>query len=173
MATGDQSFSSKGNSPKKFSISPLPPGEYELKLNTSSLTTGKKDEPGKMPNIRASFEIMGHAFESGKARTLTVWFLTDMTPSPKDGIRNPERGGQILDFSKAAGVDFDIGFVEVDNGSGGTVSCLNPQQMKQFLEGLDGTTVKAKVKIEKANGGYEASNKVMFFIPSENPVTFG
>ena len=43
------------------------------------------------------------------------------------------------------------------------MTCLNPQQMKQFLETQDGVVVKAKVKIEKASGRYEASNRSGLF----------
>ena len=100
MATGDSSFSSKGNTPKKSFPPPLPAGEYELKLQASSLTIGKKDEPGKMPNIRASFEMVGHNYPSGKARNLTIWFFTDMTPSPKNGVIMPERADQFLGSRK-------------------------------------------------------------------------
>jgi hypothetical protein len=172
MATGETSFTSKGLNVKKSSLAPLPNGEYELRLIGSSLEVGKNADPGKMPYVRAQFEIVGHNFASGKVRTQTVWFGTGMKPG-KDGIRNPERASGIVGFAKSAGVDFDIGFVEMDDGSGATETCLNPQQLKEYLSGLDGTVVKARLKVDKGNAQYAPGNKVDEFIPTESAVTFG
>jgi len=160
MATGERTWSTQGKEAKKFEgFKPIPPGEYELKLN-NDWAQKVADGEGKVPYLNGSFTALNTG-DGGKDRKIFVMFFLDLTPG-KDGTAMCERANGLLGFAKALGTNLNVPVVTM-NGK----ELLSPAAVKKFLASNDGSTVRASVKIEKGTGGYADKNRIEFFVESE------
>lgn len=172
MAKGQKTFSSSGRKVVKLEFKPLPPGEYELKLNAKTLEIKTAAGPGKLPYINASVEALGTGGDSGKNRRVYHRFFLDTTPSKKDGVSMVERGAGLVAFARAGGVELDgipvVAKTKInDDGSSEEHEILDPKAVLEFLKGLDGSVISAKVKVTPADGNYGPKNEIEYFIEGE------
>lgn len=179
MAAGELKWSSKGKDVQKFDRTPVTAGDYDLKINAKDISQKKGTEPGKVPYISLPLEVLGTATsETGKNRKVFCNIFLHMTPSPKDGKNMLERQGGLLDLAKSLGQDLELGGIKVryqkydvknqPDGEMTQIVIAKPSEVLEFLKSLDGTVVRGHVKVEKGSGGYDPSNKVDYFIPSED-----
>ena len=88
-----------------------------------------------------------------------------------------ERQGGLLDLAKAIGQELEFSGQKVPyqkysakgekQGNMEQIVIAKPSEVLEFLKGLDGTVVRAHVKVEKGTGNYGDQNRVDYFIPSE------
>lgn len=175
-ATGEVGYSSQGRTPVKMSYDPIPQGDYNLTLMGKSVEIKGKPEPGKLPYVNLSFTAGGTAkTEGGKdARVFHKLFL-NLEPSPKTGTPIVDQANQILGLAKAFGVDLNFGADALlrkdkanDDGSMQKVTILDPRKVVEWLQGFDGVTVRAHVKIRKGNKEYpNDQNDIAYFIEAD------
>lgn len=161
----------------------LPPGTYELKLMSEKAEEKKSDPIDKAtgkPKVDKNGKLKvivpyvgGFYFETTdekKTRTYHSFFLSLVPGS--DGILNPNRGGGIAEFAQATGNgDFEPSVVEgqLEDSEGQDVPFLNPQEIIEFLKGLDGTIVKVVIKNEmnEYQGKKELKHQIDYFVAED------
>lgn len=128
----------------KFPV--IPPGKYEVKLNTSGVTE-KRSAPEKPPYISGGwFETV----EGPKGRIYSTFF-TSVTANEK-GNCIVNMGGQLLDLAQATGTTDALDAIpQIDDETSGK-TILDPKGVKEYLKSLDGTVLKARVKNELKRG---------------------
>jgi hypothetical protein len=167
MTTGEKRFSTAGRQVKSgFPV--IPQGEYELVLKPGS-EVRTADGPGKIPYVNCQFEVLGTAKKEG-GKNLTVYhrFLLGLNPG-KDGIINMDRGNGLTAFSAVVDQAIDAGITERDvevDGSSVHQEFLNPREVVEFLNTLEGKTVRAYIKVKKSEG-YDDSNEIGRFSPNK------
>ena len=172
MVTGNKKFSTAGQEVKRLTREPFPAGEYELKVKAGwEVRKSDSEKSSQLAYANGYFEVIGTGGESGKNRRLYVSFFTDLTPG-SDGVAMPLRGGGIVEFCKAVGQDCEFDIIQqkkhiVATREFKTVDTLSPKGIVRFLNDLDGTILKARIKVEKGLNG-EMENKVDYFIEAEN-----
>lgn len=170
MATGEKKWNSGDQQVKRTSFSPIPTGDYTLKVKRSWET--RKSESEKSSQLRYAngyFEVIIPGKD--KPRRQYHSFHCDLTPSESDGVAMPNRGGQIAEFCKATGENLSSGIIQqkkrLKNGEYKTVDTLSPKAIAEFMNNLDGTTLKAHIKVEK-NWKNEDDNVIEYFIESDD-----
>lgn len=179
MATGEKTFSSEGRQVHVFKSTPFKQGDYDMKLMNDAETRTKPGE-GNLPYINVSFEAQGTAEKEGqKNRRVFHRFFLDTTPSSKDGVAMVDRGNGIVAFAAAASQPLSVSLVARKKGVGEDaqeVDILGPKGTVAYLKALEGTIVRAHVKVvagteadpERGTQGYPAKNEVAYFILPED-----
>lgn len=170
MATGEKKWSTEGKSVKRISFEPIPPGEYRIKVKRSWEV--RKSESEKSSQLRYAsgyFEVLGTAKEGGKNRRQYHSFYVDLSPG-SDGEVMPNRNAQLTEFGKAVGEKFVLDIIQqqkrLKDGTYKKVDTLNPKQLVEQLNNLDGTELSARLKVEK-NLKSELDNVIDFFVEAE------
>lgn len=176
--TGELGYSSQGRTPVRMTYDPVPQGDYNLTIMGKSLEVKGKPEPGKLPYVNVSFTAEGTAKKDGgkDARIFHKLFL-NLEPSPKTGTPIVDQANQILGLAKALGVDLAFGRDAIlrkdralDDGSMQKVNILDPRKVIEWLEGFDGVTVRAHVKVRKGTKEYpNDQNEIAYFIEADGP----
>lgn len=159
--TGEKKWSSKGRETKKSTFEPLPPGEYEFKILGSTFEKRKKQEPGSIPYVTGRFEVMG---QDSKRLLFPMFFLG--VDAGKDGVANVERANGLLGLSQAVAQELDASIRTLKNKDGADVNILNPDDVVNWLKSLDGTIVKAVIKVRKQKDR-DPQNEIVNFVPAE------
>ena len=173
MAQGQKTFSSSGHEVKRMAtFQPLPPKEYEFKINAKDMEVKVKEGPGNLPYINGPLEALGTGGDSGKNRRVYHRLFLDLTPSKKDGISMVDRGAGIVALARAAGSELDDVTIlqkqkRLDDGSLEDHDILNPKDVLRFLQSIDGTVISGKVKVVPADGNYGPKNEIEYFIETE------
>lgn len=170
MATGEKKWSTEGKSVKRISFEPIPPGEYRIKVKRSWEV--RKSESEKSSQLRYAsgyFEVLGTAKEGGKNRRQYHSFYVDLSPGT-DGEVMPNRNAQLTEFGKAVDEKFVLDIIQqqkrLKDGTYKKVDTLNPKQLVEQLNNLDGTELSARLKVEKNLKG-ELDNVIDFFVEAE------
>lgn len=170
MATGEKKWSTEGKSVKRISFEPIPPGEYRIKVKRSWEV--RKSESEKSSQLRYAsgyFEVLGTAKEGGKNRRQYHSFYVDLSPG-SDGEVMPNRNAQLTEFGKAVDEKFVLDIIQqqkrLKDGTYKKVDTLNPKQLVEQLNNLDGTELSARLKVEKNLKG-ELDNVIDFFVEAE------
>ena len=176
-ATGERSWSSAGQTVKKFDRNPIPKGDYDLKLDAASAKVEKKPEPGKVPYIAMSFPALGTATtEGGKDRRVFKNLFLHLTTG-KDGVVNATRQGGILNLAQALGeeVNFPIRTVPYQKfnkegkpeGKMVKIDILDPEAVLAWLKSHDGAIVRGTVIVDNRRKGFDPRNEIDYFHPAE------
>jgi hypothetical protein len=167
MATGERKFDSSTRQVVQPNFKPFAPGEYDLKIGTDwEIRTAEGQ--GRLPYLNGSFEVLGTAAsEGGKNKKVFHRFFLDLSPA-KDGVSMVDRGNGITAFAKSAGTTLEVAILQKPKGKELIpVDILAPKETLRWLLAMDGTVVRAHVKIEKGTGGYQDKNVVGTFIEVE------
>jgi hypothetical protein len=168
MATGEKKWSSGGQEVKRTSFAPIPTGDYELRVKR--VWEVRKSDSPKSSQLRYAngyFEVIIPGKD--KPRRQYHSFHVDLTPSVKDSIAMPNRGGQIVEFCKAVGEELNANIIQQEKNKDGVktrVDTLSPKAIVEFMNNLDGTTLHAHIKVEK-NWKGEDDNVIEYFVESE------
>lgn len=170
MATGEKKWSSSEQQTKRTSYEPLPAGVYTLKMKRSwEVRQSESEKSSQLRHVNGYFVVVVPGKEDSKKRQYHSFHL-DLTPSGSDGVVMPNRGGQLTELSKAVGESVNCGIIQqkkrLKDGSYVTVDTLNPKQVCDYLNNLDGSEVKAKLKVEKDYKG-EMQNVIEWFEEGE------
>lgn len=158
MATGEQKWSSRGESIKRFTNKPIKKGTYGFELlgNDMAVKLSQEDPDNSIPRIGVRFLALKTAEQEGqKDRLYFHDFYLSLKPG-KDAVVMPRRGGQIIEFARANGDELDdITLLEktiIDPDGDGeqtiTVKYLDPQQVMEYLESKVGSVTEGKLTIE-------------------------
>ena len=175
--TGEVGYSSAGRTPVRMSYEPVAPGDYNLTLLGKSVEIKGKPEPGKLPYVNLAFTAAGTGGEHGKDKRVYHKLFLNLEPSPKTGTPIVDQANQILGLAKALGVELSFGADAIlkkdralDDGSMQRVSILDPRKVVEWLQGFDGVTVKAHVKVRKGNKEYpNDQNEIAYFHEADGP----
>jgi hypothetical protein len=166
MSTGERAWSSEGKVAKKFEFKPLPPGEYIYKLDTSGakIYAGQ----GKSPSVAANLMLSVEGRE--RPAKVMVFFGCSLRPG-KDGVTAVERASGLLGFAQSLGETVEAGIVQMPILDKATqelkpTDCLDPRQVKQWIEAHDGMEGKVRLKIRPDQSG-TPRNEVDYFVESE------
>lgn len=149
MAQGEKRFSFSGREVNKFQFEPVPPGDWDLKLNaTKAEIKKKKGEPNAVPYINVSFTAIGSGGESGRDRLVFHMFFLKLTPN-ESGRVTVDNENQLGGFVKAGALEdsFQPRTMTVTDEKGNEVEILNPNDVLQFLQDNDGITVRAHTRL--------------------------
>ena len=165
--TGETVFSTETEEVAKPTNTLIANGNYPLKL-MSDAAVKVADGAGKIPYINVSFEADGTAGPSGKNRHVFHRFLLGLNPSPKDGAKNTNRTGGIVNFSKALESPLEVPIVTrkatLESGEEVTQQYLDPTAVKDWLVSLAGSVVTGKVKTQAGSGDYGPKNEIGAFL---------
>lgn len=175
-ATGEITWSSAGKKVERFVSTPIPTGDYDLKLNAAGVSVKRSPQPGKLPYVSVMFEALGTATtDEGKNRKVFHNFFLHMNKG-KDGKMMLERQGGVLDLANAIGEDIKLSGqlasyqkYDKDGDTVGEVEKIpvaNAKQVEEWLKSHDGLVVRAHVKVERPKG-YNEKNVLDYFIPGE------
>lgn len=163
QVTGERA-SSAGLKVDRPSFEPLPAGDYELTLGAVTIQPASKNNEGSLPYVKVQLK----AEVEGKKRVIfTNFFIKD--EAGKNGQVMWHNGNGLLGFAKAVGTEFDVPFTTYDTTGGTPTKCLDAHAVKSWLEGLNGMTVNARVKVRKADAealekGWSDQNEISYFI---------
>jgi hypothetical protein len=143
MAKGETTWSSKNATVKKSNFEPVPPGDYELKLDASKADVRKAQGEGKFPRVAVAFTVVGSAKGGGRDRLVFHDFYVRIQPNEKGNVL-VEMSGQIVAFAKALPAEVNVK-TTMFNGE----RILDPIALKKWLQNRDGEIVKGRVRIEK------------------------
>lgn len=172
MATGEKKWSTEGKSVKRVSFEPLPGGEYTFKVKRGwEVRKSESEKSSQLRYANGYFEVMGTAKgEDGKNRRHYHSFHCDLSPGT-DGEAMPNRSGQLVEFGKAVNEKFVLDLIQqnkrLKDGTYMKVDTLNPKQLVEQLNNLDGTEFRARLKVEKDFRTGELTNVVDFFVEAE------
>jgi hypothetical protein len=176
MPVGEKKWSSGGKKVVRFDKTPLPAGDYDLKLNAEKVDLKKGKEPGKVPYVNVPFEALGTATTEDGKNKYVFHRLMLFTQPGKDGKAMVERQGGVLELAQSLGqeVDFNLQTVPYQKyddkgnpeGQMVKVPILNPQEVLAWVKSLDGVVTKATVKIKKQKN-WDDSNEIVYFHPAE------
>lgn len=163
MATGEKTFSTAGRT-VTTGLPPFPQGDYELKLRKSEVRC--KDEPGAIPYVSVQAEVLGTAAtEGGKNRVVFFNLFMSLVPG-KDGIVAPERGSGLVALARALDTELeDLNVIERDF-DGQHQEFLDARAVATWLQTLEGAVCRARIRISKAQNGFEPRNEVDRFLPA-------
>lgn len=169
-ATGDRKFSTSTQEVVQPKSMLIPAGTYTLVLNgDAEIRTAEK--PNAIPYVNVSFTVQGTATrEGGKDLRVFHRFVLGLEPSKKDGVLNPNRSNGITAAAIGLGSDADLTIVErtVQDETGAELKqeYLNPKDVKEYLQSLQGSTVKARIRVSKSEG-YADKNEIAAFFKAE------
>lgn len=170
--TGVKAWSSDKGEVTKMSFSPLPAGDYKLKVKRGwEIRKSDNANSSQLRYANGSFEVLDSAQkEGGKNRKVFHSFYVDLTPG-SDGVVMPDRSGQLKDFARAVGQTISPPIIEQlknnpKDGSKKKVQTLSPKAIVEFMNNLDGEVVEAHIKVEKDQNG-NPQNRVEFFVEAE------
>lgn len=165
MAKGEKRFSVGGRNVKRYTNEPFPAGEHGLVIakGWEVKAPGAGSKSG-LRYVNGYFTVPG----VGEGRRLYHMFFVDLSEG-SDGEAMVDRGGGVTEFIKALGLtDIPVGITKMKKKDGTVVDCLDPNQLANWLNSLDGTELTAKVKVEKRNDDPEKKqNRVDFFVEAE------
>lgn len=169
MTTGITTFSTKNR--KVAKPKPMPANVYTLTIPAQKWSIEKSDKkPDAVPYVAGYFEV---EYEGTKRRIYTA-FHNGMTPSKKDGQVMLDRASGLTAFAEAVGQPLEGDPAELVSsltytdaeGNTGEAEFLNPRVVIAYLEGLAGTTVRAKVGIDGTpDGQYGEKNVIKSYLP--------
>ena len=174
MATGEKTFSTRGQQVSKPDFKPFPAGEYELKLLGDTWEQRVADGTGKLPYLNGRVEVLGTAKEDGgKNRQVFHRFFLDLTPT-KNGTPMTNMGAGIVAFAKAIPEEMSgITVLTKPKGEEGVpADILSPKSVLAWLKAHDGVVVKAYIKIEKSTD-YGDRNVIGYFVEGEGSIDDG
>lgn len=163
MAKGEQRFSGSGREVQHFNFNPIPEDDYGLLLQEDGLMVKKSEEkgPDAIPYINCRFAAQGTAAKEGqKDRVVFHMFFLSLKPG-SDGVVMPDRGGQLVEFYRARGVELDAPILSKTLEDGSTVDYLDPEPILEQLKEWTDTVTDAHVVIEKDRDQKDASGKVV------------
>lgn len=167
MARGEKSFTTNGTPVDRFKSTPLPPGDYDLKLLGSEAKAGRKDEPGAVPYVTVPFQVLGTGENGGKDRKLYHYFFLSIKPDKSGGLR-PNKQDQINGLAKGLGDEFTTSqILSGTDKDGETVDYIDPADVVAWLKERDGAIVRAHTKVQPANGQHAAKGVIHEFIEVE------
>lgn len=176
---GEVSFTTSGSEVQRRTFTLPAKGPYKradgkgLKLRTDKMRVGRSEDSG-YPYITLPHIAIGSGKKGDGSDDAWIFqmFFCSLEVSAKDGKRNQERGGQLIDFSQAVGQKFEasvanegISFVQTPKGS---KPCINPIKLEAWFKQFDGMILDGLVKIEKGTGGYGDKAKVDYYMVDEN-----
>lgn len=169
MAKGEARFNAAGTEVVHFSSNPIPEDDYQLELGEEmEVRKSKEGGPDAIPYIGVRFIAQGTAQKEGqKDRLVFQNFYLSLKPG-KDGVLNPARGGQLIEYYRAKGVELDAPVLEHKLESGETVRYLDPEAVIEQLKEWSGTVTPGHVVIEKNRD--KASGKVDQKDPGRNKI---
>jgi hypothetical protein len=172
--TGEKRFSTDDHQPVRFERTPIPQGDYTGRLVMAKAAVGKKPEPGKQPYVKSvMFEVLDTAnTEGGKNRTIYHTLFTSLK-SYKNGFKLVKKADQIVGLAKALGQTYEATkFVTITDEDGSTFDCLDPNELKSWLDQYDGAVVRFHISHEATgkvvNGQKEMQHRIEYFVESEN-----
>lgn len=160
MAKGERKFDISSINVTRKSFEPPAPGNYEARL-VSTTAEIRMSEESKLPRINCYFELLGtETGDKGSLKRVYHDFHTSMKPSEKDGVAMIARQNGLVAFGKAIGHNtLPVGVVKKTvpfrkngktvDGKTEEVQLLDPSDVLKYVKGLDGETVKLRVKLEK------------------------
>lgn len=171
--TGERRISSKGEKTDKPSFEPFPAGDYELVLRGQKTEIRVSDEnEDAVPYVSATFEALNTAKgENGKNRLVFHMFRLKNVPQ-KDGRLPWKSGNQLAGYRDSTGVEFDLPVTDFTTRAANTYEILSPEAVKEYLQGLDGQSVRARIKVKEASGAFQAKNEISYFSKSEEEQPF-
>lgn len=177
MARGEIKWSSKGKDVARFDKTPVDEGDYDLKFRGKKVKVKMPTEPGKLPYVQCPLEVLNSGTNGGPNKYCFHNFFLHLKPSPKDGMAMVERQGQILELARTVGQEVEFTGREMPyqkyDKNGDAVGAIekmpvaDPATVAQWIKSLDGAVVRGHVIIQRATKGYAASNKLDYFIPSD------
>lgn len=172
MATGERVWSSQGKTATKYESTPLPSGDWSMKLRGDMVAIGKANKPGAFSYVTCPFEVLDSGTDGGKNRIMYHMFFCSLK-NGKDGKPMAERADQIVGFLRAVGEEIDFGITDQPDEKGQPTPVLNPTQIANWLKQRDGVVVQAHTKIEKGKDGYPAKGKIDYFSEAEQQAEGG
>lgn len=145
MAEGTTTFTTEGRDAVKNEFPLAPIGEYEATVKGAKATVEKAQESG-LPYVKLAL-VLDNPDPAGKPYWLFHSFFLSLKPW-KDGRIGPTMADQITGFAKAAGVEFTAEQISVTNNEGEAIPVLQPSQVRDYLQALDGARVRLRVKHE-------------------------
>jgi hypothetical protein len=158
-------ISSAGAKIDKPSFQPLETGDYEFKVVNAAIQPPSEDNQESVAYVKLRLDTE----VNGKKRVLFHSFFLKTAPG-KNGKISYNQGNGLFGFAKALGDDCDVTTTAVTAASGTEYIVLDPTEVKDWLNGKQGMTVKAHVKrkpadeFSKAKGYTEDKNEVSYFI---------
>ena len=172
MATGEKKWSAKGRKVSTMKSEPLPKGEYTFKfLKRWEVKAGSTNPKASgLPRVSGMFEALDTAAnEGGKNRVVYHDIYLD-TSNGSDGVSMVDRGGGLTNLCQVLGKAPDFALTEalkrVDGGKKRVV-ILKGAQVAQFLNNLDGETVKGVIKHERGLDKVERHRIEEFLLSEE------
>lgn len=165
MAKGEKRFSVGNRKTKRYENDPVPAGEH-------TLVVGKGWEVRAAgPNSKSGLRYVNGYFtvpEVAEGKRQYHMFFIDMSPG-SDDVAMVDRQGGVTEFIKALGLsDIPVGVVQMKKKDGTTVDVLNPKQLCDWLNSLDGTELRGKVKLEKRQDDPDTKqSRIDFFVEAD------
>lgn len=173
MAKGESNWTTKGKTAKRFSFTPVPAGDHEGKLDTSTASVAMAAGEGKFPYIKIRIEILNSAEAEGQKNRLVFHNLFCSMKEAKNGDLMPERADQLLGLAKALGEDFEPPYIQMPDENGNDVDVLDPKVVLQWLREQDGKLIKLTTKIDHKDKNYDPKAVVKYFHETEQADAFG
>lgn len=168
MATGDDSFTTRGEEVVKFDRTPVPAGDWGLKLlgEQAEISSPSDKNDDGTPYIAVRFQALGSATETSQGKDKYVFHNLHLKfdKSPK-GHQMWKSENQVLALAKALGVEFAAKVVNYTAKSGKEFRIINPQEVIAWLKSFDSRVVNGRIKIKKGDKEYpdDRSEIVTFF----------
>jgi hypothetical protein len=164
--TGER-VSSAGLKTDRPSFEPIPAGDYELTVGTSSIQERSATNANSIAYVKTKLTTE----VEGKKRVIFANFFLKNTPAANGKVIWKNSNG-LLGFAKALGDDFDVATTTLETTGGEQVSALSPMEVKEWLNGKEGMTVRAHVKVREPDAegqakGYKAQNEISYYIANE------
>lgn len=170
-ATGERTWSSSGKQPVKFEFEPIPSKDWTGKIVGSKVEVQKGTEPGSLPYVKFSLEVLESAMkEGGKNRFIFPMLWLSLKPG-KDGNVSPERANNIVGMARAFGEDTpEFPVITMTNKEGVEEELLDPRAVAEWLKNHDGMTLRFHSKVETYKDKKQAV--VDYYIATDSQATF-
>lgn len=170
--TGEKVWSGEEEQVTRYQFEPVENRDWEGTLITSKAQIGKSNE-GFIPYVKGiQIRLDGSAKEEGqKDRSVFLMLFTSLKPG-KDGVKMPNRAGQVVDLGKALGNPYRGPVVTVRSPDGEeSVEALAVKPLLDWVKNQDGKRVKLHTKTERDQNG-NLQSKVDYFIEAEQGSSF-
>ena len=161
--TGER-VSSAGLKTDRPSFDPIPAGDYEFTVGTSSIQERSASNQNSISYVKTKLTTE----VEGRKRVVFANFYLSCKPG-QNGKIIWKNGNGLLGFAKAIGDDFDVSTTTLESTGGEQVQALSPMEVKEWLNNKEGMTVRAHVKIRPGDPakGYKDQNEVSYYIANE------
>lgn len=165
MAKGEKRFSVGNRKTKRFDNDPVPAGEHTLVVGKGwEVRAAGKESKSGLRYVNGYFVVP----EVAEGKRQYHMFFIDMSEG-SDGTAMVDRQGGVTEFIKALGLtDIPVSVIQMKKKDGTTVDVLNPKQLCDWLNSLDGTELRGKTKLEKRNDDPDTKqSRIDFFIEAD------